>query len=156
MKTNFTAELSAADLAKIKTALTTIRQLLPFLLTLSKRDRRKLFKMGDKSLAFVQNSLQAARNNPDILPGSFDAEKMEKDVDIVVILTELNQLIAQLHSDTDDTLMAFGSQAINQGTDVYTYAKAAAKTQPGLKTVVEQLGTRFVKKARKKSLDKAA
>jgi hypothetical protein len=69
---------------------------LPFLLTLSKRDRRKLFKMGDKSLAFVTNSLQAAKNNPAILPGSFDTEKMEKDVDIVVVLTEINTLLAQL------------------------------------------------------------
>lgn len=65
---NISAEASDADLQAVKTALETVRQKLPFLVTLTPAERRHLFKMGDKSLAFVQNSLQAARNNPGILP----------------------------------------------------------------------------------------
>lgn len=67
MKTNLSASLTAANVTAIKAGLANIRQLLPFLITLSKSEHRKLFKMGDKSLAFVTNSLQAAKNNPDII-----------------------------------------------------------------------------------------
>jgi len=156
MNTNITAVLSPEDLAKIKANLAAIRLLLPFLLTLSKAERRKLFKMGDKSVAFVQNSLTAAQNNPEIFPPTFATAEFAKDVAITVVLSEIETLLAQLHSDVEDTLMAFGSEAINQGTDVYGYAKAAVKKKPGLKPIVEQLGARFVKGPRKKHIDKAA
>jgi len=35
--------------------------------------------MGDKSIAFVTNSLKAAQNNPTILPGSFDLNAYAQD-----------------------------------------------------------------------------
>jgi hypothetical protein len=53
---NITASLSPADIQEIKAALQTIQDKLPFLVTLSPDERRKMLKMGDKSLAFVNNS----------------------------------------------------------------------------------------------------
>jgi hypothetical protein len=78
MYNNLSAALSAADVQAVKTAITTIRNKLPFLISLTKEERRKLFKMGDKSLAFVQNSLLAAKNNSDILPARFDVDEFER------------------------------------------------------------------------------
>ena len=69
---NIAASLSAEDIKEIKAAFATIQAKLPFLVTLSVDERRKLFKMGDKSLAFVNNSLIAAQSNKEILPASFD------------------------------------------------------------------------------------
>jgi hypothetical protein len=56
---------------EIKAALQTVQKKLPFLITLSVEERRKLLKMGDKSLAFVNNSVAAAQSNRDILPCEF-------------------------------------------------------------------------------------
>ena len=86
---NITATLKEADIQEIKAALETIQQKLPFLITLSVEERRKLYKMGDKSLAFVNNSLTAAQSNRDILPASFDLEEFLRDYQLAATLTEL-------------------------------------------------------------------
>lgn len=75
---NITANLKEADIKEIKAALQTIQQKLPFLITLIVEERRKLFKMGDKSLA-VNNSLTVAQSNRGILPASFDLDEFVRD-----------------------------------------------------------------------------
>lgn len=58
---NINATLSDKDIQEIKAALQKIQEKLPFLITLSVEERRKLFKMGDKSLAKVNAMLTAVR-----------------------------------------------------------------------------------------------
>ncbi len=140
---NITATLSEADIQEIKVALQTIEQKLPFLITLSVEERRKLFKMGDKSLAFVKNSLTAAQSNRDILPASFDLDEFVRDYQLAATLTELLIGLRQLSEQVDDTLMAVSSEAMTSSLTVYDYVKTAAKKTPGLKSLAEQLGERF-------------
>lgn len=140
---NITASLSPEDMQQIKAALQTIQKKLPFLITLSTEERRRLFKMGDKSLAFVNNSLTAAQSNPDILPASFDLEEFVRDYQLAAILTELLIALRQLSEQVDDTLLAVGSEAMSSSLTVYDYVKTAAKKTPGLKSLAEQLGDRF-------------
>jgi len=52
--------LADQDLQEIKQAIATIQQKLPLLITLNVTERKSLFKMGEKRLAFVQTSLNAA------------------------------------------------------------------------------------------------
>ena len=59
---NISAQVSAADVTAVKNAVATIRAKLPFLVSLTADERKSLFKAGN-SLSFVQNSLQAAKNN---------------------------------------------------------------------------------------------
>ena len=116
---NITATLSQKDIQEIKAALQTIQQKLPFLITLSVEERRKLFKMGDKSLAFVKNSLTAAQSNRDILPASFDLDEFVRDYQLAATLTELLLGLRQLTEQVDDTLMAVGSEAMGSSLTVY-------------------------------------
>jgi hypothetical protein len=140
---NITASLSPEDMQQIKAALQTIQKKLPFLITLSTEERRRLFKMGDKSLAFVNNSLTAAQSNPDILPASFDIQEFVRDYQLAATLTELLIALRQLSEQVDDTLLAVGSEAMSSSLTVYGYVKTAAKKTPGLKRLAEQLGDRF-------------
>lgn len=140
---NISATLTDADLQEIKAALQTIQQKLPFLITLTVEERRSLFKMGNKRLSFVKDSLMAAQSNPDILPASFNLEEFVKDYELASSLNEVLLGLQQLTEQVDDTLMAVGSEAINSGLSVYDYVKAAAKKIPGLKTIADQLGERF-------------
>lgn len=140
---NITASLSPQDIQEVKAALQKVQQKLPFLITLSTEERRKLVKMGDKSLAFVNNSVTAAQSNPEILPATFDVEELVRDYQLAAVLTELLISIQQLTEQVDDTLMAVGSEAMTSSLTVYDYVKTASKKTPGLKTVAEQLGERF-------------
>ncbi|MEH2181510.1 hypothetical protein [Nostoc sp.] len=140
---NITASLSPQDIQEIKAALQKVQQKLPFLITLSTEERRKLVKMGDKSLAFVNNSITAAQSNREILPATFDVEELVQDYQLAAALTELLISMQQLTEQVDDTLMAVGSEAMTSSLTVYDYVKTASKKTPGLKTVAEQLGERF-------------
>ncbi|MFW9261573.1 hypothetical protein A4S05_28245 [Nostoc sp. KVJ20] len=140
---NIAAALSPQDIQEIKAALQTVQRKMPFLITLSTEERRKLVKMGDKSLAFVNNSVTAAQSNREILPATFDVEELVQDYQLATVLTELLTSMQQLTEQVDDTLMAVGSEAMTSSLTVYDYVKTASKKTPGLKTVAEQLGERF-------------
>jgi len=140
---NIAAALSPQDIQEIKAALQTVQKKMPFLITLSTEERRKLVKMGDKSLAFVNNSVTAAQSNREILPATFDIEELVQDYQLATALTELLISMQQLTEQVDDTLMAVGSEAMTGSLTVYDYVKTASKKTPGLKTVAEQLGERF-------------
>ena len=135
--------LSDADRQAIKQAIATIQQKLPFLITLSADERKRLYKMGDKRLAFVQNSLNVAQSNRNILPASFDLDGFSNDYQLSADLTELLMLLNQLTEQVDDTLMAVSSEAMGSSLTVYDYVKTAAKKTPGLKAIAEQLGSLF-------------
>jgi hypothetical protein len=62
---------------------------MPFLVSLSTEERHPLYKMGEKRLAFVQNSLNAAQNNRGILPASFDFEGYAKDCELARNLNDV-------------------------------------------------------------------
>lgn len=137
------ATLSEQDLQEIKQAIIKIQQKLPFLITLSATERRRLFKMGDKRLAFVQTSLNAAQSNPNILPASFDLSGFANDYRLATTLAEVEMLLSQLNEQVDDTLLAVGSEAMTSSLTVYDYVKTAAKKTPGLKGIAEQMGNLF-------------
>lgn len=140
---NISATLSNQNLTDIKTAIATIRANMPFLISLTADERRKRIKMGDKSLAFVRNSVSVTQNNPEVLPGNFSTAEFEKDYQLTVALTEILSLLEQLSEEVDDTLMAVGSESMASSLLVYDFVKAAAKHSPGLKSVADQLGERF-------------
>jgi len=146
--------LSDADLTEIRQAIATIQQKLPFLITLNTVERKRLFKMGDKRLAFVQTSLNAAQSNRNILPASFDLTAFSNDYRLATSLMEIEMLLNQLSEQVDDTLLAVGSEAMSSSLTVYDYVKTAAKRTPGLKGIAEQLGTLF--RAMKSKAPKAA
>ncbi len=137
------AALSEAQLQEIKTAIATIRSNMPFLISLTVDERRKRFKMGDKSLAFVSNSLSVTQNNPEVVPSNFDIAEFNKDYQLTTSLTEILTLLQQLTEEVDDTLLAVGSESMASSLLVYDYVKTAAKHAPGLKSVADQLGERF-------------
>jgi hypothetical protein len=140
---NISARLTEADLQEIKAALAAIEAKLPFLIHLTVEERRKLFKMGNKSFAFVSNSLTAAQSNPDILPASFKLDEFVNDYQLSLALAEVHLRLQQLTEKVDDTLMAVGSEAMNNSLTVYDYVKTAARKTPGLRAISDQLGERF-------------
>lgn len=140
---NISAQLTETDVQEIRAALATIQTRMPFLINLTVEERRKLFKMGNKSLAFVNNSLTTAQSNRDILPASFDLDEFISDYQLATTLSEIHLSLQQLTEKVDDTLMAVSSEAMGSSLTVYDYVKTAAKKTPGLKAIADQLGERF-------------
>ena len=144
---SISATLTPEDQQQIASAIATIRDTLPFLLNLSPSQRRELPKMGDKSRAFVQNALTVARQNPDILPRSFDFEEMERDVALFEAIAPLLLSVAQLHELLDDTLLAVGSESYTAALKVYNYTKVGGQVD-GLDAAMREMGQRFTRSPR--------
>nr|VFK80737.1 MAG: hypothetical protein BECKSD772D_GA0070982_11493 [Candidatus Kentron sp. SD] len=64
----------------IKTAFDTVLQKMPFLISLTPKERKSMFKADPDSVSFVQNTLNAAQDHPDILPATFKTGEFKNDV----------------------------------------------------------------------------
>ncbi|MDF5707212.1 MAG: hypothetical protein PUP90_05895 [Nostoc sp. S4] len=142
------AKLSLADREAVMQAITTIREKLPFLIDLTTEERKVLPKLGDKSRAFVSKALEIATQNPDFLPRSFDLNEMRQDIELFEALYPIMLSLTQLQELVDDTSVAVGSEAYAAGLMVYNYAKVSGKGA-GLESMIDDLGRRFARKAKK-------
>jgi hypothetical protein len=146
--TAISAKLSDTNREIVLSAIATIKASMPFMVDLTTEDRKALPKMGDKSRAFVSKALEIATQNPDFLPRSFDIEEMRKDVELFEQLYPLLLSLNQLQEMMENTYTAVGSEAYTAALTVYKYAKASDQGS-GLEGIVDDLGQRFTKKARK-------
>jgi len=144
------AALDGTAITAIMNNLSAIRQSLGFLIALSETERRALPKLGDKSYAFVENSLQLATQNPGFLPRDFSIEEMQKDYDLFKSLNPIRQALSKLAEEVDDTLMAVGSEAYVAALLVYNYASRSDVGTAGLDNVLDELGKRFARKLKTK------
>jgi hypothetical protein len=142
------AKMSDTNRETVLSAIATIKASMPFMVDLTVEDRKALPKMGDKSRAFVTKALEIATQNPDFLPRSFDLDEMRKDVELFDQLYPLLLSLNQLQEMLENTYTAVGSEAYTAALTVYKYAKVSDQVS-GLEGIVDDLGQRFTKKARK-------
>ncbi|HZK68825.1 MAG TPA: hypothetical protein VFC36_04420 [Paludibacter sp.] len=144
MENRISITISAEAIAEIAAAIATIGLALPAPVNLSKEERQKLAKMGDKSLAFVNKALEYARQNPGVVPAFLDVPEFEKDVLAVTSLNSVLVPLRQLVEKLDDTSLLTGSEAYSSALIFYDAVKRAAKAGvPGMKTVYDDLQMRF-------------
>jgi hypothetical protein len=147
-----TKQALIAQIENAKTALS-------FMVNLTYAERKRLFKMGPKSVAYVEECLRVARANPQILPTGFDLNEFGSDLQLVIDLRDILAALSPLYEAMQDTVLAAGSDAILAGNQVYAYAKVAAKNNAALKSSVEELGRRYkhisTKKAKSETEKKA-
>lgn len=162
-KTQISATLTQANIDAVKAAIVAIGVQVPFLISLSKQERKTLTKVGPKSVDFVQEAYNASQNFPTILPPSFDKVEYGKDSALFKSLGEIKLLINSLNEKIDSTYMAVGAESMNASLTVYELVRSASKSTPGLKSVKDELSKRFKgqgKRASKKkpsdNTDKAA
>jgi hypothetical protein len=145
------AVLSAADQQTILNSLASAKQLLPFLINLSKEERKKLHKMGPKSVDYVNLCLQGAQTFPTALTVAFDAPEFQKDVTLVNLLLPIAVMVAALAEGINDTMMAVGSDAMIEADEVYGFLKNAAKKDTNAKTLVDQIAKRYSAQGKKRA-----
>ncbi len=133
-----------AKLQECKTALA------PYLQGLTAEERKTLFKMGDKTVATVQKTKSYMDTNPEFIPGYMNKTEFLKDETVVTQLNPIANLAKQLASDTEDTVMLSGSEALQEAMLYYGQVKeASSKGVPTAKPIYEDLKQRFSKRSRK-------
>lgn len=133
------------DLVEIKAAIEVLKtKLLPNLKALTPTEKKELAKMGDKTTAFVQKTLEYCKSNPDLCPQYLDVAALEVDVKAVETIRQIQQPLLQIVEALDDTLTISGSEAYSGALMYYNSAKFGAKSNiTGAKTIYEELSNRF-------------
>jgi hypothetical protein len=143
MYSNISSALSAAQKTDLQLKVNDMLAILVFLINLTPDERKKLLKMGDKSVSFVRETLIALQGNPTVVPPGFDITEYQKDLalfdDLVTILSYLRPLFEGI----EDTQLALSNELMRQGIRGYKLIVEAAKTNSALDTVARDLGERF-------------
>jgi hypothetical protein len=125
----------------------------PHITPLLPRERRKLPKMGDKTLAFVEKCYEFSHNNPNFCPGLLDMDKYEADYMAARSLYNAVNKAAQFYTNLVDTQLCAGSEAFQASLVFYNYVKLLASNNvAGAKIVYEELRKRFPRGRRRKRL----
>ncbi len=140
---NISVDLTDAEITAILAKIDEVKALMPFLINLTPQQRKKLFKMGPKSVSYVQLALQVAQQHPEIMPSGFSSAEFEKDVKLAEGLTQINVDLLPFVEGVSDTLMLGGVEAINQSNQVYELVKSAAKRDGTYDSIRQQLGERY-------------
>jgi len=147
---NISAAITPAQKATIKANIAAIAALLPFLVNLTPQQRKRLFKMGPKSVSYAQLALQIAQNNPGILPANFDVNEYAKDVALTIDLLDIDTVVKPLAEGISDTSVAVGSEVMAQSNRVYDIVKVAAKGDSNMDALRKQLAERYKNQGGKK------
>jgi hypothetical protein len=138
-------DLPDDDLQAVEAALQVLHdKLRPHLSAIGPGDRRRLARMGAKSVDFVAKNVGYARQHPELMPRFLDVEAFARDFAAVATLRGLQRSLAQLHDLVDDSALLCGSDAYATALGCYRSIKAAAKLQrPGAATIAADLSARF-------------
>jgi len=138
------ATATAAQLTAVKAAFQTILTNLPFLVGLTAEERKTLNAIDVNNKAFAEDALNAAVNNPTLVPAYLSVPNMQNDLTLFAQMDEISGLANQLCERIDDTKMLAGSEAYNVALSLYkSFGSAADAGVLGADSIVDKLKTRF-------------
>lgn len=152
MNNEISFKLTDEEITQLDQAVETITKVLGSkLTTLDPERRRELLHMGDKSVAFVEKSLEYADMYPKYLPEYIDVPESKIDFVTVKTLRKYFAPIETITNGIDDTMRLAGSEAFGSALVIYKSLKAAAKLNlPGAQEAVSELKNRFPGTRKKK------
>ena len=146
-KNNLDVTLTTEQSAGVTSAVAALFAAMPFLVSLTNADRRRLPKLGDKSEAFVRQAHQIVRDYVDVLPAGIDLEQMDRDAAIPDLLLPVHQQLTQILTMVNDTITVAGSDLMKASHIVYRALKSHGE-EAGLRVLRDELGRRFARAGR--------
>ena len=144
-KNQISFSIPESDLAEINAALATLEaKLQPHLVKLTPEERQDLLKMGDKTVAFVQKTLEYCQTNPDLVPSFIDLDELAIDVAAIQTIRAIYRPMSQMTNALGDTMSLSGSESFGTCLMFYNGVKNAMRSS-NLKaeTIYDDLSSRF-------------
>lgn len=137
---NISAELTVENEDTVLQNIDGAASLLPFLVELTKDDRKRMYFMSRKRLDFVERGLRYAQENPQLVPSYLDLTEFEKDVALRTQLYRVFDRVNTLHKSLKDTLSILESEAYEIARSFYAAVKVAAKRgEQGAENIAKDL-----------------
>lgn len=114
------------------------------LIALSNEDKKRLFKISDDAIPFIEKVAQYVVSNPEFVPVFLNAGEFAKDFTAFTDLRGFGRLLTPISSNMEDTAMLAGSEADDFARMYYaSVAQAAKMNVPGAQAIYEDLRSRF-------------
>lgn len=137
------AVFTDAEKNDVLTKINEAKALMPFLVSLTVDERKRLKGIGNKNLAYVQKCLEGALAFPDELKKNFDVAEFQKDVTLFNNLLGTQIVCQALLELVDDSMKAAGIDSMGSASEVYDSLKSSAKSNANVKAIVAEIGERF-------------
>jgi hypothetical protein len=113
--------------AAIKLKFDGLKADMPFLITLTSEERKKLRTIGPNRLSYVTEVNLTSNSHSPALAADFNLAEFNKDKTGYTDLAELRTWAEQLMESIDNTMMALGAELMKQTDTAYGYLKIHAK-----------------------------
>ena len=133
--------LSAETLAAVDQAIGTLEAFSKPMRTLTADEIRALTKMGDKSADFCRQTAMVLEQNQDVIPASFDLEKMQGDLVVIDALDRQILRLKEIIAKMGDTRIALGSEIMTAASDGYALMTMFGKAE-GLSALQQAMKVR--------------
>lgn len=148
---NLSAVLSPADRILILKKLDEAGDLMPFVVNLTKAEKKKSFRLGKKTERFLFDVQKIVENNPAFVPNYINTAEMDKDFELHSRLLPVELKLRQLLEAVSDTRYALAQECQKASLVIYKNIQAAATTNtPGADTALATLSPYFKKTKKKK------
>jgi len=122
----------------------TMKESLPFLISLTQTERIRLAKLSRRRQDFIDKALIQAEQNPGLVPPHCNVEEFRTTMETITGLLRLDAALAPFISQLRDTTMYVRAQAYEYARAFYNAVKASAKhSVPGAQDVVDDLSYHF-------------
>lgn len=133
-----TAEQNAGATA----ALEGLIEAMPYLITLTPTERRRMLKMGERTEGFARTALEAAAQFPGAIPPGLDTAQLTRDLGLRDNLAGMELALGSLLQKVRDTRIVAGSDLYSGALDIYQ-ALQRHGFEEGVDAAVNQLSLRF-------------
>lgn len=128
-----------------------IKSQMPFLINLSKEEKKKLAKMNERRRPFAQKALEYAKSEPGPIPRNLDLKKMELDLNTYLKLRRIHREIRKLDEMLRDTIAIKGAYSYSTACKIYNaFEMGRGSETPGIDSIFDDL-TRHFTQGRKDS-----
>ncbi len=113
------ANLTQARCEHVQGLIRQIEQQLPFLVSLSADEKKRIYRKGDKQIEYIRKTLIYAKRLPHLVPSYVDVGRMDHDLYIADQLQQLLEKVEDLTGRIRDTRAAYYEQAFDAARAAY-------------------------------------
>ena len=122
-------DITPDAIAKVDQAIETLEAFTASFITLTNQQKQELFKMGDKSILFCQQTAMVLEQNQDVLPPTFNYEEMKTDLADHAAIAPRVLRIREVLAKMEDTQIALGSDVMVASSEGYALMKLFGKAE---------------------------
>ena len=143
-ESRISADLAPADVTTVLSAVDDIESALPFLITLTKDERRRKKALGPIRVGYVTEVSTIVKAFPSAIPDDFPTTEFNRGAKLMNSgLFEIQARIAALNEKLTDTVTELGTEMYTRSNMAYKYLKTGAENDAALKTAVDKIGKTF-------------